>query len=161
METPPPAEVKVKNKGGAKKGQLTDAQKASLKKGFDALKAKRDALRAQKEAKLAEAPVVVPSAVPTDGSPQKELVEVKEPVKRKHDRKQILPEHLFKLKDEIGKELNDFKQVIAPLNEYIENKKKKKECVQPQPQQIVITPAPPVITKLTNSELLNKIFFNR
>ena len=142
-----------KKKRGAQKGRvMTDAQREGLKKGFEALKAKREALKKEKEL-TKEKPLTndlpnnnLPVANNVSVNPEPTLIpkktRVRTPPITKHD--------LISLKNDI-------------LNGIHSNQKEKQpDIVAPV---VVASPVAPVVVEppkvVSGHDLLNRIFFNR
>lgn len=140
MEAPPQQEPK---KRGAQKGRvMSDAQREGLKKGLEALKAKREAKAKEKELKIKEPqpinqpepinqPLPIINQVPAENPPL---------VKPKRDRQpKVNVSDLSKFKDDIIGNIREIQSKPAPVEKVIE--------------RVIEKPV-----YLTGSDLLNKIF---
>jgi hypothetical protein len=158
MEVKPevkPEVVKEKRKPGAQPGRvMTDAQREGLKKGFEALKAKRDAIKAEKEAK--KAPLTKPDELPTSNQTVTNPV-VNKPLdipaplviaKKSRNRIPAVSKPDFEaFKNEIYNKLGAPVAPIVPVVPVVQN--------VPVP---IVQNTPQV---LSGSQLLNRIFFNK
>ncbi len=153
MEAPPPViapvveEKKRKNVGRP----VTDKQREALRKGMEAIKAKREALAKEKEQRKEKGlpdppkvvkPVVVEAPVVKERKPRKEYV--RPPV---NERKTICREDFNALKtmvEEIAKK---------PVAEKIVEKEVVKEVVKPVEREVVKV--------LSGSALLDAVFFGK
>jgi hypothetical protein len=149
METQPQQEQPKKR--GAQKGRvMSDAQREGLKKGLDALKAKREAKAKEKELKVKEPepqPINQPepinqslpiiNQVPAENPPLEKNPPL---VKPKRDRQpKVNVSDLSKFKDDIIGNIREIQSKPAPVEKVIE--------------RVIEKPV-----YLTGSDLLNKIF---
>lgn len=179
-----PSEKVEKKKRGAPPGRImTEAQREGLKKGFEALKAKREAVKAEKLKKglgdviTKDLPKELPTATISKPLPEKKLEE---------KTKRIRPAHITK--DDLIYLKNDIAVIIQETQAKAEDAKEKRRQAkqsqkphepgqpphetkqppnetqpqqqqpqQPQPQQQ--QPQQPIV--ISGHQLLNKIFFNR
>lgn len=145
METQPQETKEEKKKRGAQKGRvMSDAQREGLKKGLEALKAKREAKAKEKELKPKETqpqpinqpepinqPLPIINQVPAENVPL---------VKPKRDRQpKVNVSDLSKFKDDIIGNIREIQSKPAPVEKVIE--------------RVIEKPV-----YLTGSDLLNKIF---